>query len=216
LYAVTTTDVGSLSFTGTGDPDAPSTDFASWAGVSGWSGQVNLSTSAMPAGNYTVVLEARDDAPMYDGRSMTTTPDPATGLPAVWNDADGTWAYSNTISITIGTVPLQTTVSWPASLQPAGTTASFQYRPSGSTAAYTSAAVSVAGTNHQVSLGAIAASNYDYIIQYTDSFGRVLKSASGTFGSATGQTTSAGATFNSTQVTSTVTAGSSISGYIPL
>src|SRR5262249_43007595 len=103
-----------------------------------------------------------------------------------------------------------------ASLQPAGTTASFQYRPSGSTAAYTSAAVSVAGTNHQVSLGAIAAGNYDYIIQYTDSFGRVLKSASGTFGSATGQTTSAGATFNSTQVTSTVTAGSSISGYIPL
>src|SRR4030095_9013200 len=58
--------------------------------------------------------------------------------------------------------------------------------------------------------------NYEYVIEYRDGFGRVLKSASGTLTTTAGQSTAASATFSYTVVTSTAAAGSSISGYIPL
>jgi YD repeat-containing protein len=106
------------------------------------------------------------------------------------------------------------TLSWAASTAPAGTTASFGYRVQGSTGAFTSAAVTTSGANQQVALDHIAAGTYEYQIQYRDSYGRVLKSASGTFTVAASGTTTTNTTFNYTQVTSTAATGSSITGYI--
>lgn len=172
-------------------------------GVSNWNGQVNLA-SGMPAGQYTVVIETLDQAS-------------ANGSPGTYYDyVDGTWSQSATVNVVIGTIVQPTIVSWGSSTQPAGTTVNFRYRPSGSSSEYTTASVGVSGSNHQVNLGGIAAGNYEYQIEYTDAYGRIVKHASGGFASNVAATTNTTANFNYTQVTSTTVAGSSISGYIPL
>src|SRR5581483_7936841 len=194
LYGTTSTDVGY-------EVDSYSdklgyTDY--WQGVDNWSGQVNLSSGPMPAGHYTVVLQAADDyatSGSYHGSYQDF-------------DADGTWAYSNTINVTIGTVVQPTYVTWAASDQPAGTTASFKYRAAGGSGAYTNAAVSVSGTNLSVNLGAVAAGSYEYFVEYRDASGQLVKSAGGTLSSVLGQTTTTSAGV------STSVAGSSIGGYI--
>ena len=55
----------------------------------------------------------------------------------------------------------------------------FEYRTAGSTGAYTNATVTAAGSNQQVSIAGLANGNYEYRIQYKDSYGRVLKSSNG-------------------------------------
>src|SRR5438445_11231904 len=76
---------------------------------------------------------------------------------------------------------IRDTISWPASTQPAGTTASFGWRVAGSTGAYISATIATSGANQQVVLDRVPAGNYEYQVQYTDSYNRELKSGTGSF-----------------------------------
>jgi hypothetical protein len=131
---------------------------------------------------------------------------------AFYDYTDATWGtYSNTITVNVGTVVQPTYVRWATSTQPAGTsTVTFQYRAAGSTGAYANATVGVSGVNHEANLGAIVAGNYEYVIEYRDSYGRLLKSAAGSLTSTAGQSTAASATFSYTQLASSAAAGTSI------
>ncbi len=168
-----------------------------WNAVNNWGGQVNLGN--LSPGTYTVTLEAWDSAQAGQAEG------------AFYDYTDGTWSYSNSISVNVGTVVKPTYVRWASSTQPAGTsTVSFKYRAAGSTGAYTQVSVGANGANHEVNLGAIAAGNYEYIIEYRDSYGRLLKSASGTLTTTAAQSTSTSATFNYTTYGSSAAAGTSV------
>jgi YD repeat-containing protein len=169
-----------------------------WNNVSNWGGQVNLTTGTLAPGHYRIVLETWDSAQTAQAEG------------AFYDYTDGTWAYSNTLSdVVIGTIVRPTVLSWAAATQPAGTaTVSFGYKVAGSSAAYTSAAVTTAGTNQQASLAGLANGNYDYQIEYRNAAGQLLKYARGSFTSTQGAGSTVAASF--TTLASSAAAGSSI------
>jgi YD repeat-containing protein len=171
-----------------------------WNNVGNWGGQVNLTNASFAPGHYRIVLEAWDTAQAAQANG------------GFYDYTDPTWSYSSTLNdVVIGTIERPTILNWAAATQPTGTASmSFEYRAAGSTGAYTSAGIAVSGTNHQVTLSGLANGNYEYRIQYKDSYGRVLKSSSGTFNSTRGAASSVAATFNYTVYGSTAAAGTSI------
>jgi YD repeat-containing protein len=171
-----------------------------WNNVANWGDQVNLTAGNLAPGHYRIVLETWDSAQSAQANG------------AFYDGTDETWAYSNTLNdVVIGTIDRPTILSWAAATQPTGTASmTFEYRAAGSTGAYTSATIAVSGTNHQVSLSGLANGNYEYRIQYKDSYGRALKSSNGTFTSTRGGSSSVAATFNYTVYGSAAAAGTSI------
>src|SRR5262249_33146232 len=96
---------------------------------------------------------------------------------------DGTVQY-NTFAYQIGPQPvIADALSWSASVRPANTaSAVFKYRVAGSTGAFIMPAVgTIAGKDQAKLNAALAAGNYEYVIQYLDGAGTVLQSAGGVF-----------------------------------
>jgi hypothetical protein len=175
-----------------------------WYGVNNWGGQANLTAGSLAPDHYRIVLET------WDSAQAAQAPN------AFYDHSDGTWAYANTLSdVVIGTITRPTVLSWSAATQPSGTASvSFQYRAAGSTGAYSSATVGASGQNQQVSLSGLANGSYEYVIQYKDSYGRVLKSSSGNFASTQGGSSSVSASFTRTTYSSSAAAaGSSLRYY---
>jgi YD repeat-containing protein len=117
--------------------------------------------------------------------TVTATPpaQPYAYIASAKQDVATTATQSVSATLTRATVgnTIRTTFSWPASVQPQGSSPSFGYRVLGSGAAFTTAVVSVSGANHQAAIDGLASGTYEYQIKYTDSYGRALKSAGGTF-----------------------------------
>ena len=160
-------------------------------------------TGTLAPGHYRIVLETWDSAQAAQTEN------------GFYDYTDGTWSATNTINdVVIGTIVQPTAVSWAAATQPALTASvTFEYRTAGSTGAYSTSTVTTAGANQQVSLSGLADGNYEYRIQYKDSYGRLLKSSNGSFTSTQGASSSVGATFNYTQLASSAATGSSIRYY---
>ena len=170
--------------------------------VTNFNGQVNLSTGALPPDTYRVVVEVRDDA--ASGWSYNNQ---------LIDERDGTYVRTTELYVTVGTVVASTTLSIPKSEQPAGTTANFLYRASGSNNTYQSSGVTVSGNNNVVTVAGQQPGNYEYQIQYSDAFGKVVKTGTGTFSVSTSANSAATSYITPTR-SSTSSAGSSISGYI--
>ncbi|MFT3736037.1 MAG: hypothetical protein QM776_13595 [Rhodocyclaceae bacterium] len=203
-----------LSFTGelTGQGEYGSTYTYQGTVPIAWNGSINL--GSLPTGSYQVELLVRDDVNGWISNEWVDHYGGGGYENVVHGDGDSAWSKVKTISIQIGSITNPTYTSWASSSQPAGTTASFSFRPSGSTGAWSTASISTNGSNLQANLGSITAGNYEYKINYTDSYGRIVKSATGTLTSNFGGTTTPTASFSYTQVTSTASAGSSITGYV--
>src|SRR5207237_316118 len=140
-----------------------------WNGVTNWTGQVNLSTGSMPADTYRIVIETRDDAVSAESAD------------AFFDNTDGTWSVTNTVTATVGTIVKPNTLGWSADARPAGATASFAYRLVGTAGPYTTTATTTANGQDQGSIAGLAVGNYAYRIEYRDSTGGLLRSGSGTF-----------------------------------
>src|SRR4030095_2013056 len=179
---------------------------------------------ANPVQPYPYAASARNDGAspatqtvnLTSASQQTTRPpnQPYTYVASAKNDvaSPATQSPSLTLWTTSATTGI---VDWTAEVQPPGTTVSFLYRPGGLN--YSSANVGMSSGHHQAPIQFTGGwERVEYLIEYRDAWGRVVKSASGAIPlSFSGQTT-AQAVFNFTQVTSTPSAGSSIRGYIPL
>lgn len=170
--------------------------------VSNYIGQVNLSTGSLPADTYRVVVEVRDDAAAgwsYNNQLI--------------DERDGTYVRTTELYVTVGTVVTATTLTISQTEQPDGTTLSFQYREAGTTAPYQVAAVSVSGVDNVISLSGQQTGDYEYLIQYTDSYGKVIKTGTGTFTVSINPGSSA-TSYITHERSSVISSGSSIDGYV--
>lgn len=73
------------------------------------------------------------------------------------------------------------TVSWPQATQPTGTTTLFRYRPVGATAYLAPSALNTSGGNWVASVNVNSPGRYEYLIEYKDASGGVVKSSTGYF-----------------------------------
>jgi len=170
--------------------------------VTNFTGQVNLSTGVLPPDTYRVVVEVRDDAAetwTFDNQLI--------------DERDGTYVRTTELFVTVGTVITAATLSIPKSEQPAGTTLSVQYRAAGSAGLYTSVEVAGNATNNTAVISGEQPGNYEYLLQYRDTFGQVVQSGTGTF-SINGNNSSVSTSYVTPVRSSSVTTGSSIRGYI--
>jgi len=170
--------------------------------VSNFNGQINLSHTSLPADTYRVVVEVRDDAARRFSNTNTFI-----------DQRDGTYVHTTELFVTVGTVVSGATLSIPQSEQPAGTSVDFLYRAAGSTGAYQSGTLTSSGNNNVVTVTGQQPGDYEYLLQYADSFGKVVKTGTGTF--TVSATAGSAATNYITPTRDSVTAaGSSISGYV--
>lgn len=121
--------------------------------------------------------------------------------------------HFKTVNLRVGTGAQASIVSVAQSLQPTGTTMSLKYRL-GSTGAFTQANLYSSGAWHQFNMGVPTAGWYEYQLEYTDSFGEVVRSSSGSFYAGIGHNASHTNTVTTHNASvSVVIGGSSLSNY---
>ena len=164
LYKTESTYVGHPQNTGCGYAFHPAFN---------WDGQVNLSLSDLPPDTYTIEITLRDDA-----SPTVAYNDPNFGV--AYTDDDGTWVRTHSLTATIGAIP-KATLSWAGSTNVPDTTTQFLYRRQGSSGAYSEAAVALIDGQNQVELDHLDIGNYEFVINYLDATGAVVKTGGGIF-----------------------------------
>ncbi|WP_163834199.1 LysM peptidoglycan-binding domain-containing protein [Spartinivicinus ruber] len=163
-----------------------------WVTPHNWSGQANLIGGDLNPGKYQASVIVRDNTRV---------------------DGDGKWSRTTNLDLVIGTVLEPTIINWPTTQQPEDTTVKFYYKAKGATNDFIEKTVNKENDQFTVSLDQAVLGELAYKIEYINTAGEVVKSATGTVLSEDNKTANFSSEFISGQHRADNTVGTSIKNY---